>query len=130
MNKVSNQSNKVVKITLTGGLIGLFIGNAIDTLNKNINEENSNGWEVVQIMPDTNTNLAIVVVRILLLICTFLLYTTDNGYFIVYKTNNPLIQSPIIDNNNSSLSNKLSCNKCKQPININDSFCENCGNKI
>jgi len=79
------QSNKVVKVTLVGGLIGLLAGSPVDSLNKRIRNENSQGWEVVQVLPDTNLNLLTVILRILLLMITLLLYTTTNGYFIVLK---------------------------------------------
>ena len=79
------QHNKVVKVTLTGGIIGLLSGDAIDSLNEMIKSENSKGWEVVQILPDNNINLITIVLRMLLLLITFLLYTKSNGYFIVLK---------------------------------------------
>ena len=90
-NKISEsvksevQTNKVVKITVVGGLIGLLVGNPVESLNKRIKTENSQGWEVVQILPDTSINLLIWILRLILLAITFLFYTTSNGYYIVLK---------------------------------------------
>lgn len=78
-------ANKVSKITLTGGIIGLFAGSSLSALNKRISSENAQGWEVVQVLPDTSLNILTVILRMLLLMITLFLYTTSNGYYIVLK---------------------------------------------
>lgn len=82
---ITQQDNKIMKISLTGGLIGLFLGKPHDLLNDRIKKENSQGWEVVQILPDTNVNLLTIILRLALLVFTLLLYTKANGYYIVFK---------------------------------------------
>ncbi len=81
-----DQINKVCKVSLIGGLIGLFSGSPVDSLNKRIKIENAQGWEVIQIIPDTNLNLLELILRILLLIITLFIYTTSNGYYIILKS--------------------------------------------
>lgn len=82
----NNQMNKVVKISLTGGLIGFIAGDAISLLNRRIREENAQGWEVIQVLPDTDANLVTVIIRIILLCITSFLFTTTNGYYVVLKS--------------------------------------------
>ena len=81
----ADQTNKVSRVILVGGLIGLFTGNPVDSLNKKIKIENLQGWEVIQVIPDTNLNLLTLILRILLLIITLFFYTTSNGYYIILK---------------------------------------------
>lgn len=78
-------ANKVVNVTLTGGLIGLFLDSPQNSLNRKIRKENANGWEVVQIIPSQSGNILEFILRILLLLVTFFLFTTANGYYIIMK---------------------------------------------
>jgi hypothetical protein len=88
-DKINDQNefthNKVVKVSVVGGIIGFFAGSHEDSINKTIIKENSNGWDVVQVFPDTSTNFIIQLLRGLLLIITVFFYTINNGYFIVFK---------------------------------------------
>ena len=80
--------NRIVNVTLTGGLIGLFVGSPQDRLNSFIKEGNSKGWRVVQIIPAESGNLFLVVIRLLILLVTLFLYTPSNGYYIVFEKEN------------------------------------------
>jgi len=77
--------NKVVKVVLKGGLLGLLSGDAHHTLSAAIAKENRDGWRVVQVIPDDSGNLFLIVVRFLLLLVTCLLYTTANGYWVIVE---------------------------------------------
>jgi hypothetical protein len=81
----NRQINRIVKVTLSGGLIGLLAASPISSLNKKVIRENSQGWEVVQILPDTHLNLLIAALRIIILFFTLFIYTTASGYYIVLK---------------------------------------------
>jgi len=81
----SNQKNKVVNISLKGGIIGLLADSPQNTLNRRIKKENANGWKVIQIIPASSGNLFLLVFRIFLLVITLFLYTTSNGYYVVME---------------------------------------------
>ncbi len=83
-----DQINKVVNISLTGGLIGLFSSSPQNSLNKIIKKENDNGWRVIQVIPSESGNIFLIIFRLLLLFLTLFLYTTVNGYYIIMERKN------------------------------------------
>ena len=84
-NILENQINKIVNVTLTGGIIGILADSPQNSLNKIIKEENSNGSRVIQVIPADSGNIFLFLFRLLLLICTLSLYTTANGYYVVME---------------------------------------------
>jgi hypothetical protein len=81
----ADQTNKVVNVALTGGIIGIFSSSPQTKLNEAIKRENANGWRVVQIVPADSGNLFLYIYRLLLLTITLLLYTTTNGYYVIME---------------------------------------------
>ena len=81
----ADQTNKVINVTLTGGIIGLFISSPQSSLNNRIKNENANGWRVVQIIPADSGNIFLIIFRLLLLVLTLCLYTTTNGYYVIME---------------------------------------------
>ncbi|MBN2520592.1 MAG: hypothetical protein JXB17_08820 [Bacteroidales bacterium] len=79
------QINKVINITLPGGLIGLFGLSPKNSLNVRIKKENEDGWKVVQIIPASSGNVMLYFLRLLLLILTLFIYTTQNGYYVLME---------------------------------------------
>ena len=77
--------NKVINVTLHGGIIGLLISSPMQRLNKEIKAANETGWNVVQIIPSESGNLFLFLLRLFLLCITLLLYTTANGYYVVLE---------------------------------------------
>jgi hypothetical protein len=84
---LNNETNKIINVSLTSGIIGILGVSPQQTLNRIIIKENRNGWKVIQIIPASSGNLFLYFLRFLLLICTFLFYTTANGYYIVLEKN-------------------------------------------
>lgn len=78
-------TNKVVNVTLTGGIIGMFGGSPHGTLNRIIKRENQKGWKVIQIIPSDQGNLFISILRFIVLIVTLFFYTTASGYYIIME---------------------------------------------
>lgn len=76
--------NKVVRISFSGGLIGFVFGSTRGKVQSVVQEHNADGWNVAEILPD-NPNLAIWIVRLLLLILTLGLWTLANGYLIIFE---------------------------------------------
>ena len=80
-----DQTNKVVNVNLTGGIIGLFAGSPQSSLNKRIQAENANGWKVIQVIPADSGNVFLFIFRLLLLLLTLFLFTTANGYYVIME---------------------------------------------
>lgn len=90
--------NKVVNVTLTGGIIGMMGGAPEARLNKVISRENKNGWKVVQIIPSDQGNLFINILRFIILIVTIFLFTSVSGYYVIFeKVNNTVNQTNKLD---------------------------------
>jgi len=81
----ADQTNKVVNVTLVGGLIGLFTSSPQSSLNNQISKENAKGWRVIQIIPADSGNVFLFIFRLLLLVFTLFLFTTANGYYVVME---------------------------------------------
>jgi hypothetical protein len=80
-----NQTNKVVNVTLTGGIIGLFGASPQNSLNNRIKRENADGWRVIQVIPADSGNIFLAIFRFLLLVITLFLFTTTNGYYVIME---------------------------------------------
>jgi hypothetical protein len=86
-NSMSNMAkqNKIIKLTFTGGLIGLFAGNETGSLRNAIAAANKDRWKVVQIIPDNSGNILTIIGRLLLLMITIGFFTFNNGYYIIFE---------------------------------------------
>ena len=78
------KKNKVVRISYSGGLIGLLIGSSRGKLEAILHEHNKDGWNLAEVVPD-NPNLIIWIVRLLLLVLTLGLWTLSNGYLLILE---------------------------------------------
>ena len=81
----ADQTNKVVNVPLTGGIIGILASSPQSTLNKRIQLENAKGWKVVQIIPADTGNMFLLFFRLILLLITLFLFTMVNGYYIILE---------------------------------------------
>ena len=77
--------NKVINVSLNGGIIGLLSESPQRKLNSRIKKENINGWKVTQIIQADSGNIFLAIFRLLLLIITLFLFTTVNGYYIILE---------------------------------------------
>jgi hypothetical protein len=77
--------NKVERISLSGGLLGLLFTNPRRALETNVLRHNAEGWSVRQVLEHTDTNLAAFFLRILVLMLTLFLWTWGAGYIIIYE---------------------------------------------
>lgn len=77
--------NKVINVTLTGGIIGVLSDSPQNKLNRIIKRENANGWRCVQIIPAASGNIFLLLIRLIILILTLLLYTPINGYYVIME---------------------------------------------
>jgi hypothetical protein len=77
--------NKVARISLSGGIIGLIFTNPRSALEQRLARENADGWSAVQITPHKDTNLFIALVRSVVLVVTLFLWTWGAGYLILLE---------------------------------------------
>jgi hypothetical protein len=77
--------NKVLNVTLSGGIIGLLSDSPKNKLNRAIKKENFKGWRVVQIIPAASGNLFLMILRFLILVVTLFLYTPSNGFYVIME---------------------------------------------
>lgn len=77
--------NKVHRIALSGGLIGALTTNPRRALDAAIADANADGWNCHQILPHKTTNLFIVVLQLVVLICTLGLWTFGAGYLLLLE---------------------------------------------
>ena len=78
------KTNKVVRISYSGGLIGLIFGSARGKLSRVLDEQNGQGWNLAEIMAD-NPNLLIWILRLAILVVTLGLWTLSNSYLLVLE---------------------------------------------
>ncbi len=81
---MQNRTNKVVRVNFAGGLLGLIFGSHRGKLETVISQENSNGWNLAEYIPD-NPNLALLLLRLVLLVLTLGLWTIATGYILVFE---------------------------------------------
>jgi hypothetical protein len=77
--------NKVLNVTLSGGIIGLLSDSPQSKLNRAIKKENFKGWRVVQIIPAASGNLFLTILRFLILVVTLFFYTPSNGFYVIME---------------------------------------------
>lgn len=77
--------NKVVRVSLSGGIIGLLTTNPRRALDNTIDKHNQDGWNAVYFSNHTDTNLLVTALRILVLIGTLGLWTWGAGYLVLFE---------------------------------------------
>jgi len=77
--------NKIERVTLMGGIIGALLTNPRAALEKAITHANADGWSCRQILPHSTTNLFMVILMIVCLVCTFGLWTFGAGYLLLLE---------------------------------------------
>lgn len=84
---MSIKVNKVVRISLSGGIIGWLTTNPRRALDQRIDAENQQGWNAIQFQPHSDTNLLVAILRMLVLFLTLGLWTWGAGYLILFERN-------------------------------------------
>ena len=77
--------NKIVRVSLPGGLIGALGVNPRYALEHVIVKHNAAGWNCHQIIPHTTRNLFIILLQVLVLIMTIGLWTFGAGYLLLFE---------------------------------------------
>jgi hypothetical protein len=79
------KKNKVVRLTLAGGLIGLLGTNPRRALDNEIDRHNQDGWNAIEFQPHLATNMLIRILQFLVLVCTLGIWTWGAGYLILFE---------------------------------------------
>lgn len=77
--------NKVVRINLSGGIIGLMATNPRRALDDAINKENQDGWNAVYFTPHKETNLLAWLATLVVLLLTLFMWTWGAGYLVLFE---------------------------------------------
>ncbi len=77
--------NKVVRISLSGGLIGLLTTNPRRAIDAAVDKGNQDGWRCHQILPHSSRNMLVVVVQLAVLLLTLGLWTWGAGYILLFE---------------------------------------------
>lgn len=76
--------NKVVRISLSGGIIGLLTTNPRRALDNRIDRENQEGWHAIYFESHRDTNTLVAILRYVVLLLTFGLWTWGAGYLVLF----------------------------------------------
>jgi hypothetical protein len=79
------KENKVVRISLSGGIIGMLTTNPRSALERRLQEENRAGWNAVYFASHQDTNILVVALQIVVLFMTLLLWTWGAGYLVLLE---------------------------------------------
>ena len=77
--------NKVVRISLSGGLIGALTTNPRKALEDRIEKENKNGWNALYFSEHKTSNLFIAILQFVVLVLTLFIWTFGAGYMILFE---------------------------------------------
>jgi len=77
--------NRMERVALSGGLIGLLTTNPRAALERKIMQLNAKGWRCHQIMDHSTRNTFIMFLQFLILICTLGLWTFGSGYLLLFE---------------------------------------------
>lgn len=79
------KENKIVRVALSGGLLGAMTTNPRRALEKCIAQHNNEGWRCHQVLPHTTSNAAVLLLQLLVALCTLGLWTFGAGYLILFE---------------------------------------------
>lgn len=76
--------NRVVRVSFSGGLVGLFFGSNRGKIENAVQKHNADGWNVAEVIQD-NPNLIIHILRLFILMLTLGLWTISTGYLFIME---------------------------------------------
>ena len=79
------KKNKVIRIALMGGLLGMLLTNPRNALQKSMDAHNNEGWYAKEIVPHSTSNLFVLILQVVVLILTIGLFTFGAGYLILFE---------------------------------------------
>jgi len=85
IRNIKEIDNKIVRISLSGGIIGILLTNPKEAIQRAVQIENERGWRLVQILPHKSQNLFIAMAQVIVVIFTLLLWTWSDGYLLIFE---------------------------------------------
>jgi hypothetical protein len=79
------KENKIVRIALSGGIIGALCTSPRRALDAAVRKHNAEGWNCRQVLPHSTSNVGILVLQLVCLICTCGLWTFGAGYLLLFE---------------------------------------------
>jgi|TARA_Y100000289_G_scaffold65747_1_gene80042 hypothetical protein len=79
--------NKVVRVSLSGGLIGSTFTNPTRALNRCMAKHNKEGWRFVFKIPHKQRNIFMLLLENVILVATIGMWTFDAGYLVTFERN-------------------------------------------
>jgi len=77
--------NKIIRISLSGGLIGLLTTNPRKALDDVLKAHNDMGYRCTYFIPNHAPNLFMRILQLSVLVCTFGLWTWGAGYLVLFE---------------------------------------------
>lgn len=77
--------NKVVRISLSGGIIGLLLTNPRRTLDNTIDKHNQDGWNAIYFTEHRTSNIFVLMLQYLVLFTTLFIWTFGAGYMVLFE---------------------------------------------
>ena len=77
--------NKIVRISLAGGIIGMLTTNPRKALEDAINSNNKDGWNAIYFSEHKTSNYFITLLQLFVLALTLFLWTFGAGYMILFE---------------------------------------------
>ena len=77
--------NKVVRVALSGGIIGALFTNPRKSLDDVIDKNNQDGWNAIYFSEHRTSNLFIWLLQLIVLFATLLLWTFGAGYMVLFE---------------------------------------------
>ena len=81
--------NKIVRISLMGGLLGLLLTNPRKALDDCVHKNNVDSWRSTFILQHQERNLLMIIIQYVVLICTLGLWTWGAGYLVMFEKKTP-----------------------------------------
>lgn len=82
---MSKKRNRVVRISLSGGIVGFLMTNPRKALDDVIDKNNQEGWNAIQIQRHSTNNILIMFLQYIVLFATLGLWTWGAGYLVLLE---------------------------------------------
>jgi len=79
------KKNRIGRVSLSGGLVGLLATNPRKALEDHIDIQNQEGWNAVHIEPHATTNLLMWILQLSVLTLTVGIWTWGAGYMVLFE---------------------------------------------
>jgi hypothetical protein len=123
--------NRIERVALSGGILGLIFTNPRNAIEKKIIALNEEGWNCHQIIPHATRNFMVFIFQLILLFLTFFLWTFDSGYILLFEKEINTSPKNYSNTNDTPINRNYGdtwiCKKCNQENLATSPTCKSCG---